>query len=523
MIRLWAMLAVALGAASAARAADDCAALGVPGAVEAVTKGRTDASAMQAGLRVVFGADSGFLSDGIIGPVTLSFLEQLCRSVPLAEGTELVGGTADLARQYAVLSGLRSGWPGRISDPRFLADAAAPGVRFNRAIVQLAGAPEMAAAALGAEVRAVDCAGLADLPIDGAAAAELRGGLAAIVAADPEIGPAAAGGRDRPRGARGAGAGVRGLSDRRWSGGGAGVGQPARRDRSRSARRGRDARVAGLCGVAGGGAHGAAEPPPRHAAGGRAAPGRIRAAAGGRSGARGRAAPVLPRAGRRRCPDLSLDRARRPGAADRARRNSRGAGAGGRAALRAPGGAGGGARDRARGRRAGLRRHAGGRGGGTPRRQRDGLQPRRRAGETAGASPHARRGGPGPRPAAGARERQPGRARRGRRGGGARLDRRGRRGGGQQRRRRRGRGGRGREPVPGHRRRGHSRRRRTPSSPSRSPSPTPRSSRSRRSFRTTRSWMRSPPRPTGRSRPGRWSAPTCWRQCTTSSPTGRRN
>jgi hypothetical protein len=51
---------------------------------------KSDGNAIQAGLRVVFGADSGFLTDGIVGPVTLSFLEQLCRSVPLADGTEPV-------------------------------------------------------------------------------------------------------------------------------------------------------------------------------------------------------------------------------------------------------------------------------------------------------------------------------------------------------------------------------------------------------------------------------------------------
>ena len=145
-------------------------------------------AAVQAGLRVAFGEDARDLSDGVIGPVTLSFLGQLCAQVPLAAGTDPVAGTLDLAREYAALSREADDWTARIADPALLAAATAT---FNRDVLRLAGPPQTSAQALAGTSDPADCAALAtaELPADPAGLVRLQAGLAALLDADPNLTP----------------------------------------------------------------------------------------------------------------------------------------------------------------------------------------------------------------------------------------------------------------------------------------------------------------------------------------------
>ncbi|WP_111429161.1 hypothetical protein [Rhodobacteraceae bacterium DSL-40] len=167
-----------------------CAAFDTPDPAAAATQGAADRSLIQAGLRVYFGADGGFLSDGIIGPVTVSFLRKLCETMPLAAGTDPVGGTLDVAREFGALSSASPGWPARLGDPALLESTAA-GPEFNRAAVRLAGGPAMAAGVFGGLREAEGCDGLADHDFSGArvSPADLQAGLAALASADPGLAP----------------------------------------------------------------------------------------------------------------------------------------------------------------------------------------------------------------------------------------------------------------------------------------------------------------------------------------------
>ena len=187
MIRWLATLAL-VGLAGAAAAQEGCDALSDPGAVAAAAGGPEARAAVQAGLRVAFGEDARDLSDGVIGPVTLSFLGQLCAQVPLAAGTDPVAGTLDLAREYAALSREADDWTARIADPALLAAATAT---FNRDVLRLAGPPQTSAQALAGTSDPADCAALAtaELPADPAGLVRLQAGLAALLDADPNLTP----------------------------------------------------------------------------------------------------------------------------------------------------------------------------------------------------------------------------------------------------------------------------------------------------------------------------------------------
>lgn len=181
------LLLGAAGAAGAAAADDACATLTAP-AVSAAISGPESRAAVQAGLRAAFGEDARDLSDGVIGPVTLSFLAQLCQQVPLAEGTEPVAGTLDLAREYAALGAAQDDWTLRLADPALLAGLAP----FDRRRLRLAGPPATSAAALADAPELTGCAVLAtaELGLDAAGLATTHASLAALSAADPDLGPA---------------------------------------------------------------------------------------------------------------------------------------------------------------------------------------------------------------------------------------------------------------------------------------------------------------------------------------------
>ncbi|MEM8572388.1 MAG: hypothetical protein AAGG56_15985 [Pseudomonadota bacterium] len=137
---------VPLSSASVVQAnAAHCAPLTEPGMAGEATRGAADRSLIQAGLRVYFGADTGFLSDGIIGPVSSSFLSQLCDQIPLQTGTDIVSGTLDVARAFGELSGQSPDWRATLLDPRLL-----EGAPTGHATLRLAGGGTMAASVFAA-------------------------------------------------------------------------------------------------------------------------------------------------------------------------------------------------------------------------------------------------------------------------------------------------------------------------------------------------------------------------------------
>ena len=147
---------------------------------------RTARAAVQAGLRVVFGADDGCLSDGIIGPVTLSFLgaalRPACRwpTAPIPSAAPL-----DLARRVrgAVARGRRLA--ARIADPALLAarDRRASTARSSASPARRRlGATALGGAAIPPTARRSTTAALVRRP---GRPRRVQAGLAALIAADP--------------------------------------------------------------------------------------------------------------------------------------------------------------------------------------------------------------------------------------------------------------------------------------------------------------------------------------------------
>ena len=149
------------------------------GAVEAAIRGPGGRAAVQAGLRVVFGADDGSLADGIIGPVTLSFLGELCAQRAARGGHRARSRAPSIwPAQYAALVAAAAPTGACASPiPRLLA-AATPG--FSRDVLRLAGSPEIGGGGAGRNRDRDDCAALArPAPGRRRGPARLRAGLAA--------------------------------------------------------------------------------------------------------------------------------------------------------------------------------------------------------------------------------------------------------------------------------------------------------------------------------------------------------
>ena len=168
-----------------AAAADPCAAIDVAGVKDAVSKGVATADVVQRGLRSALQRYQTLLEDDLIGPVTTGALVELCKTVPLPQGTAGLNGAIELTRRYASIDVQASNWLARVEDLPGSADKSG----FRRDFAKLAGPPAVVASALRQDGSAGSC------PDATFAVGNLRGGerdaaergLTALLAADPVL------------------------------------------------------------------------------------------------------------------------------------------------------------------------------------------------------------------------------------------------------------------------------------------------------------------------------------------------